>query len=180
MNLTELSATIAAATDALRVETLERYASSSDHDWVAAYLRGDPPPDPAAKQGWLNRLSARRDNGHPQQRLRVVPRPVSDYVRYACEWGYLDNTAAGEDIRVLDEAEDYIEQITVLGDYWVLDGRVYAMRYDTDGAFVSADEVTGADAEVYLSKLHYGWKHGTPFSDWWTDNPSLHRDAVHA
>ncbi len=30
--------------------------------------------------------------------------PLSDYLRYECEWGYTYNVTAGEDVRILDLA----------------------------------------------------------------------------
>lgn len=180
MNLTELAAEIDAATDVLRVETLDAYASSSDHDWVAAYLRGDEPPDPGPKQPWLDKLTARRDAGHPQQRLRIVNRPVSDYLRYASEWGYLDNALAGEDIRVVDEdhAPAAVRRFRKLGDLYVLDGRVLRMHYDDTGAFQHAYPVTMPDRLIRAARETFAW--AVPFSDWWAVNPDLQRAAVTA
>jgi len=174
VNLTELGELLDSATDVLRVETLDAYASGSDYDWVAAYLRGDPPPDPGPKQWYLDGLRRRAESGHPQRRLRVVPRPVPDYVRYACEWGYLDNVAAGEDVRVLDGAESqYLDQ-----DVYLVDGRAIFMEYDRDRAFVQANEARSRHVAEYMQRgLASLWEQATPFTEWWAANPDLHRSV---
>jgi hypothetical protein len=181
VNLTELSGVLTAATDVLRVETLDAYSSASDADMVAAYLRGDPKPDPEAKRPWLDRLAAAAERGHPWRRLRVVPRPVPDYIRYACEWGYLDNVAAGEDVRVLDAAigpylTEGIRQCE--GDLYIADGRVITMDYGPDGAFRTAnygDPEAWADSVEHLA---HAWVMADPFTDWWARNRDLHRDHL--
>jgi hypothetical protein len=62
-------------------------------------------------------------------------------VRHSCEWGYTDNTAAGEQVRVLDLSHaqvgaDFLEHV---GDFYLVDGaHVVAMRYDPSGSFIGA------------------------------------------
>lgn len=179
MNLTELSDLLASATDVLRVETLDAYSSPSDADYLARFRAGEPKPDPAEKQPWLDRLAAAAERGHPWRRLRVVSRPVTEYVRYACEWGYVDNVAAGEDVRVLDLARGVDSGLR--GDVYVLDGKhVIGMDY-IKGAFHSAISVTEPRwhrAQIRMTAS--GWKRAEPFADWWAANPSLHRSLTAA
>lgn len=181
MNLTELSDVLDHTTYVLRVETLGSYLSDSDRDWLAAYLAGEPKPDIELKRPWLDRLAAAAERGHPWRRLRIVPRPVPDYVRYACEWSYVDNAAAGEEIRVMDQADwpDRVGDVEALGDFYVVDGHVIAMVYDLDGRFERADRV---DDTMLAFKHHQAaevaWSgYSAPFEDWWSDSPELHRDV---
>ena len=185
MNADELFEVVAGGTDVLRVETLDAYDSESDHDYLDRFLTGAPKPDPAAKATWLALISAARDRGRPWRRLRVIRRPVADYVRYACEWGYTDNTDAGEDIRVLDEASwpDRVAQHCRFGDLYIVDGELLAMQYDAAGRFIAAtpastgDISTGSVADV-VSRVTTSFSLAADFADWWGQHPELHRDLT--
>jgi hypothetical protein len=177
VNLTELSDVLAAATDVLRVETLDAYSTASDGDMLERYVRGDPKPDPSEKQPWLDRLAAAAAAGHPWKRLRVVTRPVPQYVRYACEFGYVDNVAAGEDVRILDESADHRGAFfRAEGDFYLIEGRALHMSYDDRGQFVSAWEENDSVSDGLAGSVWLTWPHAVPFTEWWAANPDLHRD----
>ncbi|MGH3950164.1 MAG: DUF6879 family protein, partial [Pseudonocardiaceae bacterium] len=88
-----------------RLETLECYEVASDGSDYRRYLDGEAEPDWARKQPWLDFLRAESASGRRRHRVRVIHDPPTDYERYACEWGYALNSAAGEEVRVLDLAE---------------------------------------------------------------------------
>lgn len=180
MNLTELSGRLTTARDVLRVETLPAYNSTSDHDWLRRFLTGEPQPDIEHKRPWLDRLTAAADNGRPWRRLRLVPDPVSDYFRYACEWSYTDNSAAGELVRILDRdtAPRLHADLTADGDFLVLDGAVVVMHYDGTGTFTSATDADSADWWSYEADAASAWSVAVPFVEWWARHPDLHRNLV--
>jgi Family of unknown function (DUF6879) len=37
--------------------------------------------------------------------VRIIHDPITDYERYACEWGYALNSPAGEIIRIINLAQ---------------------------------------------------------------------------
>lgn len=178
MNLHELSELLGKSTEVLRVETLDAYSSASDGDMVTRYFAGVPKPDTAEKAPWLDRLRAARDDGHPWRRLRLVPRPVPAYLRYAAEWGYVDNVRAGEDVRVLDQdhAPDEFGKLRSAGDFYVVDGDVIKMKYTSDGALEHAYRSSMPGRLSMEAYEVYAW--AVPFDDWWSTNVDLHRDLV--
>lgn len=161
-----------------RVETLDRYVSASDGDEFARFMRGEAEPDRASKAGWLNKLRADTAAGRIWQRLRVVSPPLSDYVRYECEWGYPDNIAAGEQVRVLDltTAAAGMDILRRVGDlYLVEDRRVALMNYDAEGRFTSA---TVVDKSLVLPIDGLVWQalgQTEDFTTWWAAHPEHHR-----
>lgn len=160
--------------DLLRVEMLDRYDVPSDDDDYHRYLRGDPAPDAAAKAGWLDRLRAGAAAGRARRRVRIVREPLSDYDRFECEWCFTDNTAAGEDIRVL--AGDFARVPDSVGDFFVIDAkRVARLRYDADHRFTGAYEVGVADTPAYVAVAEMAWSAATPFPAWWAAHPQYHR-----
>ncbi|MGH3811688.1 MAG: DUF6879 family protein [Pseudonocardiaceae bacterium] len=160
--------------DLFRLETLTFYNAASDDDDLGRYLRGEPAPTAEAKQPWLDRIRADVAAGRSWRRIHAVSDPLPDYVRYECEWGYLPNTGAGEQIRIAE----LTPALARVGDFFVLDGEhVVRSRYDEDcrfaGAEVIADPYSAAPL-VALAELL--WNQATDFTAWWAAHPSYHRD----
>jgi hypothetical protein len=100
----ELGAYLRQTTRSLfRLEALPAYDVPTDRGDFPRYLAGEPAPDMERKGRWLDFLREQRAQGIDRHRVRVLRTPLSDYDRYACEWGY--NVPAGEDTRVLDLTE---------------------------------------------------------------------------
>lgn len=167
--------------DLIRVETLGRYVSASDGVEFDRYLAGEPERDRAAKAAWLDRIRSDTAERRAWRRIRLVPTPVTDYVRYSCEWGYTDNTAAGEQVRVLDvtAAPAGADVLAAVGDFYLVDGaHVAAMRYDAAGAFVRAEVIDDPIADIYRIAARTAWTISEPFEQWWPRHPEHHRVVV--
>jgi hypothetical protein len=167
--------------DLIRIETLGAYRSASDGAEFDRFRAGEAEPDRAAKAGWLDRIRSDTADGRVWRRLRVVGHPMTDYVRYSCEWGYTDNGAAGEVIRVLDlaDAPPGAEAIVGIGDVYVLDDLlVVAMRYDATGRFLGAEALSDPLAEIHRTAARIAWAIGEPFDEWWRRHPEHHRSAA--
>ncbi len=160
--------------DLFRLETLSFYNAASDADDLHRYLRGEPAPTAEAKRPWLDRIRADITSGRTWRRIHAVAEPLSDYVRYECEWGYVPNSAAGEQIRIAE----LTPALAQVGDFFVLDGsHVVRSRYDETGRFVHA-EVMGDTASVpFLAIAELLWSQATNFSTWWDAHPRYHRDT---
>src|SRR6266536_3599232 len=142
LNETELGEAIDArfTRSLFRLEVLDRYDVTTDGADYERYLRGEPGPDPARKQPWLDQLRREVAEGKYSHRVHVLTSPLSDYLRYECEWGYAYNVTAGEDIRILDLAEVSRPPGLIDEDFWLIDdAHVIRMHYDGRGAFVGAE-----------------------------------------
>ena len=167
--------------DLIRVETLPQYVSASDGSEFDRYLGGEPEPDRAAKAGWLDRIRADTAAGRTWRRLRLVEPPLTDYVRYSCEWGYTDNSEVGEQVRVLDLSHAPVgaHVLSDIGDFYLLDDAYVAvMRYDAKGTFIRAELVGEPVTEVYRGAARAGWAVAEPFGEWWARHPEYHRAAA--
>lgn len=162
---------------AFRLETLDRYDVGSDGGDVARYLRGEREPERERKDAWLARLRAERAAGKIRQRVHVVQGPLSDYLRYECEWGYLPNVAAGENVAILDLAErPRPPELDVDYDFWLLDDRLAVrMHYDAGGQFVGADVLAETELPHYRSVRDAALLAAEPFSSYWSRHPQYHR-----
>lgn len=160
---------------AFRLETLQQYEVASDGNDFGRYLAGEPAPTPERKKPWLDRLRSERERGLYRHRVRIVNRPVSDYTRYECEWGYAPNAEAGEDIRILDLGERALPRVYADEDFWLIDGaHALFMRYDETGAFLGA-ELDPTMVQIARRTRDALWPLAEPFSAWWGVHPELHR-----
>lgn len=158
------------AKSAFRLETLDSYNVESDGDDVARYLAGEPEPDPERKQPWLEELAAERAAGKRRYRVRVLSTPLSNYDRYACEWGYAPNTEAGEEVNILDVSETPRPPGLVDEDFWLLDDEyVLRMVYDKDGRFVGVN--LADDIEPYRTARDAALAASEDFVSWWARHP---------
>lgn len=159
-----------------RMETLPAYAVTSDGDDFHRWAAGESEPSMDRIQPWLDKLSAERDAGKARYRVRVLSAELTDYERYACEWGYV-HTSAVEDVRVLRRGEHEMPFDVGAEDFWVVDGgEVVLMRYDDANAFLGAATVTDVRAAQCLREAASAASDvAEPFGQWWARHPELHR-----
>jgi hypothetical protein len=167
------------ARSAFRLEVRDAYAVASDGGDFARYLAGEALPDAARKNAWLDELAADTAAGKSWQWVHVVRSPLSDYLRYAFEWGYAINIGAGADVRVLDLAEVPRPAALPDEDFWLLDDNAaVVMGYDDDGRFVGAEPAPPGDLARYRAAKDAAWAAAVPFAQYWAAHPGAHRAQV--
>jgi transcriptional regulator with XRE-family HTH domain len=160
---------------AFRLETLDRYEVPTDGGDFARYMRGEPDPTPERKQSWADRLTREREAGIRRSRVHVLRTPLTDYLRFECEWGHALN-AHLEDIRVLDLSEHPRPDDLPDHDYWLIDDRLaIQMHYDDAGRFLGAE--VHDDVALYQHARDVAMSAAESFSSWWHRHPeeSRHR-----
>jgi hypothetical protein len=94
LDLSQLKQVLDTATrDLFRWETLPAYEVASDGSDYLCYLDGADAPTPERKQPWLDILREWAEQGRPRRRVQIIHDPITDYERYACEWGYALNSS---------------------------------------------------------------------------------------
>jgi hypothetical protein len=185
LDLTELGALIDKhhRHDLLRVQTLDRYDVVSDGGDYRRYLAGEANPDPTRKGPWLDHLRAIVASGRTWRNVHVVQLPLSDYLRYACEWGYAYNVTAGQDVRIVElPADELLRAVAGVGDFWVIDcNLVVRMHYNASGRFNGAAVISDEqDANLFRSVAALLWRQAQPFTTWWAAHPQFHRQNAAA
>ncbi|WP_037068949.1 DUF6879 family protein [Pseudonocardia acaciae] len=164
-----------------RMEVLPAYEVDSDGDDYRRWLDGATEPTWSRKQPWLDSLRRERDNGQVSTRVRVLSDELTTYERYACEFGYVHNASAGEDIRVLHRGEHALPHELQEEDFWVInDDIVVPMRYDQHGRFESAYVAEHDEVATYVRARDVAWAAAEPFLAWWARHPELHRRTAQA
>jgi hypothetical protein len=161
---------------AYRLELLDRYDADSEREAFARFLRGEP--SMAERRPWLARIRAESQSGIVNQRVHVLSTPLTDYLRFEAAWGYAHNSAAGEDIRIIDLSERPAPAGLPDHDYWLIDdAHVIRMHYDDAGRFTGADPVDPAELPVYQQAKAMALAAAEPFGTWWARHREEHRAA---
>lgn len=125
---------------AWRLETLQQYGASGEDEPLRRFLADEPRLADPEKQAWIDTIRYNVSAGRSIGRVHAVVEPLSDYMRFELSWGYADNVAAGEDIRILPMeqwAADMWRQ-----DFWLFDEQLYLMHYAHDGTWLDVEHVT--------------------------------------
>ena len=162
-----------------RLETLPAYAVDDDGEDFRRWVAGATEPTWSRKQPVLDGLREEHEAGLIAERVRIFTDRLTDYERYACEFGYAYNSRF-EDIRVLRHGEHPIPHDLRMVDFWLAqdgDGvHVALMHYDETGRFLGAEAVTApAELAAYRATRDDLLAAAVPFTTWWARHPELHR-----
>ncbi|MDV6012420.1 hypothetical protein F8178_08010 [Haloechinothrix sp. LS1_15] len=155
-----------------RLETLPYYAVDSDaHDYYR-YLAGESEPSST----WPDVIRREVARGLYTYRVHVVRSPLTDYLRYEFEWGYVYNSLAGERIRIIDTAEHRKPDAVPDEDFWLIgDEHLLLMHYDEHGAFKGASVGDTRLLPIYIAARDAAWSAGVDFNAYWREHPQYHR-----
>jgi hypothetical protein len=133
---------------AFRLETLQRYAVSTEDERLRAFREGLPRPERSVRTSdWLRRVALTTAAGKAWSRVHLIRVPLSEYLRYQLI-GYVESASAGEEIRLAS----YDPAMAELGDFWLFDADTpdafaVLMRYD-DGGHVQGFDAVGDGATL--------------------------------
>lgn len=163
-----------------RLETLASYGVPSEGSDFARYLAGEPGPTLERRQQWLGRLADEVARGLRRRRVHTVSLPLSDYLRFECEWSYALNP--WEDIRILELTADRLDLRRLVddagGDFYLTDDHYLIRMHYTDGGEPLGAEADTSPASVaaYRRIADMMWSQAEPFARWWAVNRQFHRD----
>lgn len=159
-----------------RLETLDNYDVSSSSEDLENYLNGLP--GPTNKNPWMEVIRGEVARGLHTYRVHVLQSPLTDYLRYECEWGYVYNAAAGEHIRIIDTAEQDKPEVVPYKDFWLIgDEHLLLMHYDPAGVFQGASVGESELLPRYIAAREAAWSAGLDFTEYWRQHPQYHRDS---
>lgn len=163
-----------------RLETLPAYDSPSAMDFQR-WRAGETEPTWSRKQPWLDTLNRWASEGRPRSRVRLIHDPITEYERFACDWGYRLNAQAGEQIRILDLAATSVPAglDAAPGDWWLMDDRdVVRMHYYPGGVFRGAEVLDPQHTPRHRAAMDAAWRVAEDFTTWWDRHPE-HRRSAH-
>lgn len=150
--------------NAFRLETLPSYAVSSEQAEYESFLADGelriPEGDP-----WLVRVRNFRRTGRWIGRVHVITWPLTDYLRY--EFAVYQHTVgAGEDVRILDLAEQPNPGLP-RQDFWLFDeSSVVRMDFLPDGTQTGRELLEGVDPAPYVAWKQLALEYAQPFMEY--------------
>ncbi|QFG22866.1 DUF6879 family protein [Actinomadura sp. WMMB 499] len=163
--------------ETFRMETLDRYAVSSENERLNRYLSGEPLEIEPATREWLEFMAEEISSGKRWYKVHILRSPISEYLRFECEWGYAVSSQYGQEVFILDEAEHARPEGVPDEDFWLFDdGKVALLRYDDGGRFLGAELVDGAGADAYRGYRDAVMEAAEPFAAWWDRHPEYRRE----
>lgn len=156
---------------AFRLETLQTYTMPREQTSIAKFLAGEPKPGDH-NATWHETVSRNIAAGKTMQRVKVVRRPLSHYLRYQFAWTLPGNVAAGEDYRILDLTDrdvDLPEQDFDLPeqDFWLFDdATVLLLNFNPDGTLRDRELADPADLNQYRRWRDRALAGAVPFGEY--------------
>jgi hypothetical protein len=142
------------------------YDMSDEEDDYSRFLAGENPPTDL-HYAWLDEVAKAVRSGKSLQRVHVVRRPLSDYLRFEFAWGYAFNVKAGEDIRILD-LTDKPDPGLPDHDFWLFDDEhVVRMLYRADGTQIARELVDNPELDQYKRYHEIALSGAVPFEEYW-------------
>ncbi|HVQ94516.1 MAG TPA: hypothetical protein VMU51_25990 [Mycobacteriales bacterium] len=133
---------------AFRLETLQSYAVEYERVDYRRFITGRPRRVPSGIGPWVEQVAAGTAMGKRFQRVHLVRKPLTDYIRFECAWSYRDAVSAGEDVRIVPLDEESWPPELPRDDFWLFDARrLVALAYGPDGSF-DWGEVTDSPERV--------------------------------
>jgi hypothetical protein len=153
---------------ARRLETRDRYDVPSERPYIDRWRAGmqeDPEHLVRYRAPWLDAVRANVVQGRRYQRVRIVPEPLTEYLRYALR-GTKQTVEVGEDIRYLPRARAN-ELDLPDHDFWLFDeDRLALLHFTADDRPLGAVLVTEPDTvEQYRAWLELAGEHAIPYAE---------------
>ena len=137
---------------AFRLELLGEYNIPEEAEQFRRFLEGAPPPEIPPHEEWLQYVRARRSEHKQIARVRGFSYPLSSYLKFETEWGYVHSIRAGEEVGALpiEEHRDLLESVPVIKDFWLFDDEhAYFVEYDFLGRFLGASKILDEFVDQY-------------------------------
>jgi hypothetical protein len=146
---------------AFRLECLPTYQVPQDVQWLRRFRAGDERPQERDNRPWLTTVRSAIERGARMQRVRIVQTPLTEYQRFQLSWGYPENTAAGEEIYILDKEPPGLLSV----DFWLFDDeQVIVLEYDDEGRFLRP--VVAETVAPYRQARDMALKSSVPFREY--------------
>jgi len=160
---------------ARRLEARERYDVPSERPYLERWragLQGDPEHLARYRGPWLEAVRGNVAQGRRYQRVRIVPEPLTEYLRYALR-GTRQTVDAGENIGYLPRARAN-ELDLPDHDFWLFDdARLALLHFTADDRPLGAVLVTEPSVvEQYRAWLDLAAEHAIPYAEFLAQDPS--------
>lgn len=162
---------------AFRLETLPRYTVDSETERLSRYMSGAPLQIEPGTREWLEFMESEIRSGKRWHKVHILRSPISDYLRFECEWGYAVSSQYGQEVLILDETERARPEGIPDEDFWLFDDdSAVRLHYDGEGRFLGAELVDETDVPRFCGYRDVAIEAAEPFESWWVRHPEYKRE----
>ena len=152
------------ARSAWRFECQPTYAIPREDDDLVRWRAGEPEPE-GHNEEWHERVRSYVAAGKTVGRVRVLRRPLTEYLRFQLDWAIPGNIEAGENIRILDVTD--LELDLPSHDFWLFDeSLVVDLNFNPDGMLINLDQRENPDLTQYLTWRDTAMAYAVSLSEW--------------
>ncbi|QHC27361.1 hypothetical protein GR130_35065 [Streptomyces sp. GS7] len=152
-------------TEAWRLETLPQYLVPQESGELAAFRAGERIDPHTYTSAYVKALKEHHAAGKRKGRVRIVTRPLSEYLEFEFSRYYRPHVLAGEDIRILD-VTNRANPLEGVQDFWMFDrSSVVLMNYEPDGCQISRELFEG-DPAPFLAYQRIAVAESVPFEEY--------------
>ncbi|MEV0275923.1 DUF6879 family protein [Streptomyces sp. NPDC050610] len=132
--------------EAWRLETLPRYLMPQEEKEIQEFKDGKRIDPRSYSSSYTDRIKRQCAEGKVNGRVRILTRPLSEYLRFEFSRYYEPHALAGEDIRILD-VTGRENPLAGIQDFWMFDSSaVVLMHYEPDGKQIGREVYEGDPA----------------------------------
>ncbi len=152
---------------AWRLETRTAYNIDYEAAEYQRFLAGKPRNVYPAFKAWLDMIKTATVERKRFARVRVVPDPLTEYLRFEAA-GCRFNVGAGEDIRYLDADRADELGLPRNDDFWLFDSiRIARLHFDDDDRPLGAELIDDPVQVVEANRLRdAAWHYAVPYTTW--------------
>lgn len=133
---------------AKRLELLQEYnIEGQEKETFDNYIKGQVVTPYEELKEWNSLVKTWTSNGKTVERVRVIASPLSVYLKFEIELGYLPSFLFGQDVYFIDKIKyENLNHNKNNKDFWIFDDEyVFIMEYDENGKFQNSYQVEGDD-----------------------------------
>lgn len=165
---------------ARHMENRDRYDVPGEREEFRRFLDGDwtERDERRERSGWEAIVRGVVDRGGRFERVRVVPEPLTDYLRFEL-FGCRLNVEFGEDVRYLDRTEAVRLDLPD-HDFWVFDSSTLVLlRFTADDRPLAHEVITDPElVERHEAVLDLAIANATAYADYLAQDPARETPPV--
>lgn len=125
---------------AFRLELSQKYTIETEKHFLEHFLKTGKFKSEMMDK-WTQLIKSNIKRGVSMQRVHVIKKPLSDYLRFEFE-SYKLTTKSGEKVFLLPQEEFDKIKTHINSDFWLFDDKiVLKMSYDKEGRFLGFNEI---------------------------------------
>jgi hypothetical protein len=154
--------------EVFRLETLPIYKVPGEWEMYERFLEGESLGGMPGFENILNEISTDATRGKRHRRVRVIPKPLTPYIRFESDLFYSARSRAGEDIRFISQERfEAVVPEEMRSDFYLFDlSAGMLMIYDNEGQFIRTESIVERELSSYLTVREALLRESTHWTDY--------------